>query len=84
MVLTGLQNMSGSASKTSVHSSRDRVAKMASSSAISSRALTKRPFAVAKRSSVSHSGRPTARASGGQCRSPSSPTIQNARPSPAV
>ena len=39
---------------------------------------------VAKRSSVSHSGRPTARAKAGQWRSPSSPTIQKARPSPAV
>ena len=39
---------------------------------------------VAKRSSVSHSGWPTARARAGQWRSPSRPTIQKARPSPAV
>ncbi len=83
-MFTGDQKKSGSPAKTAAHSSSGLVAKMASSSAISARALAKRARGVAKRSSVSHSSWPTARASGGQWRSPSSPTIQKRRPSPAV
>ena len=52
MVFTGVQNRSGSASNTSAHSSRVRVANRASSSAISSRAFFARARGVAKRGSL--------------------------------
>ena len=69
------------ASKIGFHSASGFVANTASSSAISAAAFFARSAGVAKRGSASHSGWPTARASGGQWRSPSRPTIQNQRPS---
>ena len=82
--LMGAQKKSGSVANTSVHSSSVRVAKIPSNMLMSSDALAARSLGWANRSSSNHSGWPTARASGGQWRSPSRPTIQNRRPQPAV
>jgi hypothetical protein len=60
------QKKSGSLAKTFAHSSSDLVAKISSSSAMSSTALAARTCAVSKRGSVNQSDRPTARHSAGQ------------------